>query len=219
MGLLDAAARYVGWAVGLLDAAARYVGWAVGLSGPPRDMSGPRPDGGGSGGDPRPKIDWILPKSMPFGMGGPAEVTGRNFEPTVPTSEFRWSRGDLDSALGRAAGLAPGAGDHSGQPAGRDLHAGRQEPRRLCRCPGGCLHHHGTQGWLRLFFRLSRRRLALRCRYSSSLSSVAGCSCARAAAPSSPSLPYPSARSPHLASPRHPSIAVRIFSPRCRAAH
>lgn len=62
------------------------------MAGPPRDMSGPRPDGGMSG-DPRPKIDWILPKEMPFGMGGPAEVTGRNFEPTVPTSEFSLEQG------------------------------------------------------------------------------------------------------------------------------
>lgn len=59
---------------------------------PSRDMSGPRPDGG-SGGDPRPKIDWILPKQLPFGMGGPAEVTGRNFEPTIPTSEFSFEQG------------------------------------------------------------------------------------------------------------------------------
>lgn len=71
----------------------------VDMSGPPRDMTGPRPDmtgpwpDGGSPGDPRPKIDWILPKEMPFGMGGPAEVTGRNFIPTVPTSEFSLEQG------------------------------------------------------------------------------------------------------------------------------
>ena len=72
------------------------------FSGPPRDMSGPRPDGGGSSGDPRPKIDWILPKSMPFGMGGPADVTGRNFEPTVPTSEFSLEQGVTSIPLSAA---------------------------------------------------------------------------------------------------------------------
>lgn len=62
------------------------------MTGPPRDMAGPGPDGGKPG-DGRPKIDWILPKEMPFGMGGPAEITGRNFEPTVPTSEFSLEQG------------------------------------------------------------------------------------------------------------------------------
>ncbi len=64
----------------------------VDMSGMPRDMAGPGPDGGKPG-DLRPKIDWILPKEMPFGMGGSAEVTGRNFEPTVPTSEFSLEQG------------------------------------------------------------------------------------------------------------------------------
>jgi hypothetical protein len=71
------------------------------MAGPPRDMSGPRPDGGSSG-DPRPKIDWILPKTMPFGMGGPAEITGRNFEPTVPTSEFSLEQGVTSIPLSAA---------------------------------------------------------------------------------------------------------------------
>lgn len=80
----------------------------VDMSGPPRDMSGPARDmsgpvtDGGKPGDPRPKIDWVLPKEMPFGMGGPAEITGRNFEPTVPTSEFSLEQGVTSIPLSAA---------------------------------------------------------------------------------------------------------------------
>ena len=64
-----------------------------------RDMSGPARDmaGGGDGGMTGPKgspvIDWILPKESTFGTSTPAEITGRNFAPTVPTSEVYFEQG------------------------------------------------------------------------------------------------------------------------------
>jgi len=54
---------------------------------------------GGSRATPPPVVDWIDPKDMDFGMGGPAEITGRNFVAALPSSQVYFDSGSNLTAV------------------------------------------------------------------------------------------------------------------------
>jgi hypothetical protein len=58
------------------------------LDGPPIDQVDL-----GSGGNPAPIVDWIEPNMMLAGTGGPAQITGRNFVSSIPSSEVYFDSG------------------------------------------------------------------------------------------------------------------------------
>lgn len=93
---------------------------------PPVEIDLRIPGTGEDGGTnlPAPVVDWIEPKTMMAGMGGPAEITGRNFVAALPSSQVFFDSGSNLSTVPNAlvvdgstikvlvpADLAPGTYD------------------------------------------------------------------------------------------------------------